>query len=292
MSSPYPNPSLPLTIKQATLIVVDSGATLVPDPVTRIPQPRGRWTLGQLEALSIVWRGMMDLRLRQKNDPRTCSYLHTADTEEIAALEGTEKLMQLGRSHGGWAVPAGEWTLRELETLCSLLRSQAHPSRDGIDELVQMVVDQRRIGQGESTSSEEMCQLAELLTAGINPGGFPEIFERFRTHLAKGLSLPRIVCAANVYVVRDPAGQVRKHVLPAPRHGGRLMSDLMGLIGLSLSNRDPAVLDPYITTEQGFIDQHDNFYTREQAWVIAEYHNQIVRPAHWEVGVLCSENLY
>jgi hypothetical protein len=43
--------------------------------------------------------------------------------------------------------------------------------------------------------------------------------------------------------------------------------------------------------EQGFIDQHGVFYSREQAWEIAEFRNQIVRelPA---TGKLYSEHLY
>ena len=44
--------------------------------------------------------------------------------------------------------------------------------------------------------------------------------------------------------------------------------------------------------EQGFIDQFGNFLTREEAWVIAERQDQIIRDHDVCVGVLFSEHLY
>lgn len=43
---------------------------------------------------------------------------------------------------------------------------------------------------------------------------------------------------------------------------------------------------------QGFIDQHGNFYDRQQAWVIAEGNGQIIRYNDGCEGTLYSENLY
>lgn len=45
-------------------------------------------------------------------------------------------------------------------------------------------------------------------------------------------------------------------------------------------------------TEQGFIDQHCNFYTREEAYLIAERNGQIFRRCGGDELCLFSENLY
>jgi hypothetical protein len=63
-----------------------------------------------------------------------------------------------------------------------------------------------------------------------------------------------------------------------------------------IARRDSKVV-PYEGTawadaEQGFIDQHCNFLTREQAWKIAEKHGQIVNHPEWQSGTLHSEHLY
>jgi hypothetical protein len=44
--------------------------------------------------------------------------------------------------------------------------------------------------------------------------------------------------------------------------------------------------------EQGFIDQFCNFYSREEAFFIAENNGQIKRRCGGDDGVLFSENLY
>lgn len=44
--------------------------------------------------------------------------------------------------------------------------------------------------------------------------------------------------------------------------------------------------------EQGFIDQHCNFYTREEAYTVAEKNNQIFRRCGGDENRLFSENLY
>lgn len=43
--------------------------------------------------------------------------------------------------------------------------------------------------------------------------------------------------------------------------------------------------------EQGFVDQMCDFYSREEAWAIAEYNGQILRDCS-VAGTLFSENLY
>lgn len=48
-------------------------------------------------------------------------------------------------------------------------------------------------------------------------------------------------------------------------------------------------------SEQGFIDQHGKFYTREEAWPIALANGQILQyelDSKWQTGSLHSEHLY
>lgn len=45
-------------------------------------------------------------------------------------------------------------------------------------------------------------------------------------------------------------------------------------------------------TEQGFIDQHCKFYTREEAFIVASENGQIKRRCGGDDGKLFSENLY
>ena len=44
--------------------------------------------------------------------------------------------------------------------------------------------------------------------------------------------------------------------------------------------------------DQGFVDQRGNYYTRAEAWVIAEKQGQIVHKLIGQEGTLYSENLY
>lgn len=87
------------------------------------------------------------------------------------------------------------------------------------------------------------------------------------------LSKPRIVCAANRY---------QDIIIPSARHFDPLMHDLIERLGLNI---------PSGQWEQGFIDQHRRFYTRKEAWVIAEKNGQILEQVSTP-GILYSENLY
>lgn len=75
------------------------------------------------------------------------------------------------------------------------------------------------------------------------------------------LSAPRIVCAAN----RIGNGQV---VL-----GARHFDGLMRMAIESRHQINPN--EDWRPSEQGFVDQHGVFYTREDAWIIACKENQI-----------------
>lgn len=87
------------------------------------------------------------------------------------------------------------------------------------------------------------------------------------------LSSPRIVCAANRY---------EDIIVPSARHFDPLMHALIDAIGVNITSGK---------WEQGFIDQHRKFYTRAEAWVIAEKNGQIIRQVS-SPGILYSENLY
>jgi hypothetical protein len=88
------------------------------------------------------------------------------------------------------------------------------------------------------------------------------------------LSPPVIVCAA----IRNSEGLI----IPGPRHFDQIMHRVMDQL-------KPQALK--YRWEQGFIDQHGVFYSREQAWEIAEFHHQIVRELP-VTGKLYSEHLY
>jgi hypothetical protein len=88
------------------------------------------------------------------------------------------------------------------------------------------------------------------------------------------LSPPRIVCAANRH---------RKSglIVCAPRHFDATMHAVL----LQLDG-------DWRTSEQGFVDQHGKFYTREEAWKIAEANGQLLRRFGGDGVDLYSENLY
>lgn len=98
------------------------------------------------------------------------------------------------------------------------------------------------------------------------------------------LSPPRIVCAANKHPVSAEIAVGVRHFCPV-MHGNILRfkgaNDENSLYGKG-----------WRQSEQGFIDQHGVFYTREEAWVIAEKNGQIIGDHDWCTGSLHSEHLY
>jgi hypothetical protein len=90
------------------------------------------------------------------------------------------------------------------------------------------------------------------------------------------LSQPRIVCAANKW---------NDEIVLGPRHHDRLMNE-------AIANLEVPSGTKWV---QGFIDQHCKFYTRIEAWKIAEAAGQIrmhVGGNESNGGTLYSENLY
>lgn len=88
------------------------------------------------------------------------------------------------------------------------------------------------------------------------------------------LSPPRIVCAA----IQLVGGLI----IPSARHLDMTMRLVIASIGAKTMQG----------SVQGFIDQHGMFYTREQAWPIAEGNGQVIKRVGGDEGRLFSENLY
>ena len=86
----------------------------------------------------------------------------------------------------------------------------------------------------------------------------------------------RIVCAANKF----PDGTI---ILGA-RHWDPLMRATFKKL---YADRHEAGLE-----QQGFVDQYQNFMTREEAWIVAMEAGQIIRRVGGDEGCLYSENLY
>lgn len=91
------------------------------------------------------------------------------------------------------------------------------------------------------------------------------------------LSKPRIVCAANLY--QDGT------IIVGARHFDSIMRKTIEAINADWNHWR------HMTHEQGFIDQHGKFYSREDAWDIAKENGQIFRDCDVD-GALFSENLY
>lgn len=93
---------------------------------------------------------------------------------------------------------------------------------------------------------------------------------------------PRIVCAANLC---EDTGIVILGV----RHWDTFMRENKNDINVFWDSAFST------NVEQGFVDQFGKFYTRTEAWKIAEKNNQIIRRVGGDTangGTLYSENLY
>jgi len=91
----------------------------------------------------------------------------------------------------------------------------------------------------------------------------------------------RIVCAANKFYL--PNNEFL--IVCSPRHYDMTMHQTLNAID------ERTRCDSY-KEEQGFVDQFGTFYTREEAWPIAEAANQIFRRVGGDGHRLYSENLY
>lgn len=94
----------------------------------------------------------------------------------------------------------------------------------------------------------------------------------------------RIVCAANRFKLKT-GGYL---VIPGSRHYSKDMAEVIDQV------RDKVVNDHVHGDDQGFIDQWGEYFTREEALVIATHAGQInkVRPKSGPADELFSEDLY
>lgn len=86
----------------------------------------------------------------------------------------------------------------------------------------------------------------------------------------------RVVCAAVLY----PGFPVILGI----RHYDMIMVEQISLMKI------PEELQP--NAVQGFVDNHGNFLTREEAYVLAMEQSQIYRPLPYQTTLLYSEMLY
>lgn len=143
--------------------------------------------------------------------------------------------------------------------------------------------DQR---QSVSNSGLDLCVDALELdrTGGLNR----ESEMGIEIDPATGRSKPRIVCAANRMTYRDQSGETKTIIVAGARHHDGIMNPVIKQLLQQDSDR------LIVHQEQGFIDQHGKFYSRLQAWLIAEENGQIRRRVGGDgfLGGLYSENLY
>ena len=103
------------------------------------------------------------------------------------------------------------------------------------------------------------------------------------------MNKPRIVCAANKYIIKYSPDENEELIITGARHWDSIMRgvcDTLDEYTISCIDRN--------TEEQGFIDQFGNFLTRQEAYIVAKEHNQIIRD-HEDADrtqTLYSENLY
>lgn len=99
------------------------------------------------------------------------------------------------------------------------------------------------------------------------------------------LSPPRIVSAANRVFRVTESGEPEILVVAGARHHDGVMNPVLKkLYDLGFVRAEE--------NSQGFIDQHGKFYTRSEAWAVAQANDQIIRRVGGDDGCLYSENLY
>ncbi len=95
---------------------------------------------------------------------------------------------------------------------------------------------------------------------------------------------PKIICAATKVDYFTEEKNLRSVIICSPRHWDIVAREQFKVMNISQSR---------VKSEtQGFVDQYGDFYTREEAWVVAEKNKQIVRRVGGDHEKLFSENLY
>jgi len=92
----------------------------------------------------------------------------------------------------------------------------------------------------------------------------------------------RIVCAANRFKLKDG----RTLIIPGARHYSKDMAEVLDVVKPQL------VTQQVCDDDQGFIDQYSNYWTREEAMIIATYAGQVRIERGGSEKELYSEDLY
>ncbi len=311
--SEYISYSLPLTRNQAQEVIDErSNGGWIEDTDGKL-SPNGEWCLAELEAFVIRRRYDEDqkftyqtmapvagVRLQQDSLFGYTAQLawECVDTYLKEEDPNRPQLAGVAGSKGGRAWIEGYWQIAELEALCAHLRIIAGNGAGGAIETLGGWLAMDIIGKlppAQSEEDEAFIQsyyplVDKMLYAGINPEAFPRVWEMFLLHKQKGWKLPRIVSAANEVIFRDQTGHIQKVIVAGARH----CDQVMGGITMALEARHGTLpgREAFVDEDQGFIDNFGNYWTRQEAWTIAEFHNQIVERMGWRIGRLHSENLY
>lgn len=104
-----------------------------------------------------------------------------------------------------------------------------------------------------------------------------------------------IVCSGMLITVKE-----KQLIIPSVRHFDNLIHRLIPVVKVYFKQKYPELSIDDIKhaisiAEQGFIDRHGKFHTREEAWKIATPAGQIKRHVGGDSqngGTLYSENLY
>lgn len=311
--SKYISYTLPLTLEQAQEVIEERANGGWEIDAQNIASPNGEWCLAELEAFVLKRRYEEQQPFTYQRLPPVGGVFQQQDpifgyTRQLAAecVETYLKEENLTRarldgvaeSKGGRAWMEGYWQIAELEALCAHLRFIAGDGAVGAVEaiggwLAMDIVD--KLPPAQSEEDEAFIQsyyplVDKMLYAGINPQVFPRVWEAFLQHKQKGWKLPRIVSAANEIIYRDQTGQVKKLIVAGARH----CDQVMGGVTMALEARHGTLpgTEVFVDEDQGFIDNFGNYWTRYEAWTIAEFHGQITERMGWLTGRLHSENLY
>jgi hypothetical protein len=311
--SAYISYSLPITREQAQEVIDErSNGGWIEDTDGKL-SPNGEWCLAELEAFVIRRRYDEEQKFTYQLLPPVAGVRLQQDplfgyTSDLAA-ECVEAFLKEERkdhprldgvcaSKGGRAWIDGYWHISQLESLCAHLRFIAGDGADGALETIALWQFWKvRETFPEPQSEEDVAAvdafhplILKMLTAGINPDVFPRVWQTFLYHQLKGWKLPRIVCAANEIIYRDQTGHVKKLIVTGARH----CDHIMGGVTMALEARHGTLpgREAFVDEDQGFIDNFGNYWTRYEAWTIAEFHGQITERLGWLTGRLHSENLY
>jgi hypothetical protein len=128
------------------------------------------------------------------------------------------------------------------------------------------------------TSTEPNKYVATITITGSNAGKARDLMlKSFNTRLRREKEYDEVIVCSAILV-----GDL---IIPSVRHSDPLTHAMVERLGLLRSNE-------VMEAEQGFVTSKYRFVTREEAWIIAEAADQIVRRVGGDGKRLYSENLW